>query len=72
MYIDIDIVWNGNVPFSLPPPLSLPGVVGRTEGVSYRIKQRLQSYNMEPVSALVKECIASSKVHYLYVHLTSL
>jgi hypothetical protein len=32
-----------------------------TEGVCYRIKQRLQSYNIEPVAAVVKESIASSK-----------
>ena len=36
-----------------------------TEGVFYRIKQRLQQYNMEPVSVQVKEHIASSKVSLL-------
>jgi 1-phosphatidylinositol-3-phosphate 5-kinase len=32
-----------------------------TEGVSYRIRQRLHTYNMEPVSSQVKDHIASSK-----------
>ena len=49
-----------------------------TEGVCYRIKQRLQAYNMEPVSSQVVEFIGSSKVElhvytfdrhmYLHVH----
>ena len=37
--------------------------ISSTEGVSYRIRQRLHTYNTEPVADQVKEYLASSKVH---------
>ena len=34
----------------------------RIEGVFYRIRQKLQQYNMEPVTATIKDYVAGAKV----------
>lgn len=35
----------------------------RIEGVFYRIRQKLQLYNMEPVTATIKDYVAGAKVN---------